>query len=107
MDQSCDSYITSISPPCFNQKKTIIKKTLKSLSHDSSLLSFLKKHYPDALKERFGITDIGEDAAVLEAIADVRKIVNAKGEKDLLRAESLLLKEFKEGKLGRITLEIL
>ena len=38
-------------------------------------------------------------------IAQARQLVNSKGEKDLTRAEYLLLKEFKDGKLGTISLE--
>ena len=70
-----------------------------------SLLTYLKDNYPNALKDRFSIEEIGTDLEVLEAICEVRKVVNSNGEKDILRAEQLLLKEFKEGKLGRITLE--
>ena len=57
------------------------------------------------MKERFDIEQIGSDIEVLEKICEVRKIVTSTGEKDTLRAEAVLLKEFKEGKLGRITLE--
>ena len=71
----------------------------------SFLLKKLKEYYPQALKERFSIEEIGEDIDVLQKICEVRKIVDSKGEPDLLRAESVLLKEFKEGKLGKITLE--
>lgn len=69
------------------------------------LLKVLKKHYGNALFERFGIEEIGDYEAVLKAIADRRKLVDSNGELDLVRAEQLLLKEFKDGKLGRITLE--
>ena len=69
------------------------------------LISYLKEHYPNALKERFGIEEITDRLTVLNQIAERRKIVNGVGENDLLRAESLLLKEFKDGLLGRITLE--
>ena len=69
------------------------------------LLGFLKEHYPSALQGRFDIAEIGDRLTVLKQIAERRKIVNSVGEKDLLRAESLLLKEFKDGLLGRITLE--
>ena len=69
------------------------------------LLSYLKENYPNALFERFNIDKISSDTEVLEKICEVRKIVTSTGEKDILRAESVLLKEFKEGKLGRITLE--
>lgn len=69
------------------------------------LLTYLKENYPNALKDRFGIEEITSDTEVLEKICEVRKIVNFNGENDLVRAEAVLLKEFKEGKLGRITLE--
>ena len=69
------------------------------------LLSYLKERYPEALKERFNIEQISDRLTVLNQISERRKIVNSNGENDLLRAESLLLKEFKDGLLGRITLE--
>ena len=69
------------------------------------LINFLKAHYPDALKARFDIENIGDRLTVLNQISERRKIVNSNGENDLLRAESLLLKEFKDGLLGKITLE--
>ena len=69
------------------------------------LLTYLRKNYPNSLKDRFNIEEIGSDIEVLEHICEVRKILTSIGEKDTVRAESVLLKEFKEGKLGRITLE--
>lgn len=69
------------------------------------LLNYLRNNYPDSLSNRFSIKEIGEDIDVLNQICDVRKIVDSVGQKDTLRAESLLLKEFKDGLLGRITLE--
>ncbi len=76
-------------------------------SHDlvHILLEYLKVNYPDSLNSRFGIKEIGTDREVLKSICEVRKIVNSTGELDTVRAEAVLLKEFKEGKLGRITLE--
>ena len=69
------------------------------------LINFLKAHYPDALKARFDIEIISDRLTVLSQISERRKIVNSNGENDLLRAEALLLKEFKDGLLGKITLE--
>ena len=69
------------------------------------LLKFLKEHYPESLFNRFDIKEIGDRLDVLKQIAERRKIVTSTGENDLLRAESVLLKEFKDGLLGNITLE--
>ena len=69
------------------------------------LLSFLKSHYPSALNDRFGIIEITDRIAVLNQISERRKVVTSTGENDLIRSEALLLKEFKDGLLGKITLE--
>ena len=69
------------------------------------LLSFLKSHYPNALNDRFGIIEITDRIAVLNQISERRKVVTNTGENDLIRSEALLLKEFKDGLLGKITLE--
>ena len=69
------------------------------------LITFLKEHYKDALQARFDIDEITDRITVLNQISERRKIVNSVGENDLLRAEALLLKEFKDGLLGKITLE--
>ena len=69
------------------------------------LLNNLKEHYPLSLLNRFGIDEIGPQLDVCEAIARKRGLLKGNGEIDHAKAESLLLKEFKDGLLGRITLE--
>ena len=69
------------------------------------LISFLKTHYPNALNERFDISEITDRITVLNQISERRKVVTSTGENDLIRSEALLLKEFKDGLLGKITLE--
>ena len=69
------------------------------------LLAYLKERYPNALNGRFGIEAIGDRLTVLNQIAEKRKLVNSVGENDLDRAEALLLKEFKDGLLDRVSLE--
>ena len=64
------------------------------------LIKYLNKYYPDALNERFGVNDLSDFEKVIEEICKRRALLN-----DHERAYSLLLKEFKDGKLGRITLE--
>lgn len=69
------------------------------------LLDYLRNQYPSALFERFAIETIEDRIKVLNQIAEKRKLVDSVGQNDLIRAEALLLKEFKDGLLGRITLE--
>ena len=69
------------------------------------LLAYLRNQYPSALNDRFGISEIDDRITVLNQIAEKRKLVDSVGQNDLIRAEALLLKEFKDGLLGKITLE--
>ena len=69
------------------------------------LLSLLKEKYPLSLQDRFGIDSITDRKEILELIADRRKLLRSNNQLDLEKAEMLLLKEFKDGLLGNITLE--
>ena len=68
------------------------------------LLDYLKQNYPNALVNRFGVNDLSDSVEVCRQVAVKRGLITG-GEYDISRAEFLILKEFKEGKLGRITLE--
>ena len=70
-----------------------------------ALIRNLKKSYLDLLEKRYDIT-MDEDAYdTLKKIAIARKCLQ-KGElPDVDRASSMLLEDFRSGKLGRITLE--
>ena len=69
-----------------------------------SLLIILREHYPSSLSDRYNIDNISDDLTVLHQIAERRGLLSG-GEHDLQRAEITLLKDFKDGKLGLITLE--
>ena len=68
------------------------------------LVRYLSKNYPNALESRFGVTDLSDPFEVSKKVALKRGLSTA-GEPDLEKAYFLILKEFKEGKLGRISLE--
>lgn len=70
----------------------------------SYLIKYLNKNYPDALKNRFGIENLTNPIEVSKQVAIKRGLITV-GEYDISRAEFLILKEFKDGKLGRISLE--
>lgn len=68
----------------------------------------LRDHYPDALRERYKIE---ADPALngfelLEQAAKKRGFLLSRGEYDIERMANTLLKEYHEGKLGRLTLEM-
>ncbi len=64
------------------------------------LIKYLNKSYPNSLLARFEVSDLSDFEQVIEQICARRGLL---GKKE--KAYSLLLKEFKEGKLGRISLE--
>ena len=70
------------------------------------LLSFLRSNYPNSLQNRFEIEDISSlpDDEVLQSIAKRRGLLE-NGAPSSAKASYLLLKEFKDGILGRISLE--
>ncbi len=75
------------------------------------LILFLNKYYPDAIKNRYEI-EIPEDlnepkdcVSTLAQIALKRSCLMKGGEPDIDRAAGILLDDFRNVRLGRITLE--
>ncbi|MDN5332710.1 MAG: ribosome biosis GTPase [Tepidanaerobacteraceae bacterium] len=69
------------------------------------LIELLVKKHPEKLAARYKIETPGSPVAVLEQIAKNRGFIISGGRPDTLRAAKTLLKEFQDGKLGRISLE--
>ena len=96
-----------------NQQKAINLALLGSVREDilpksdlvEELLKILKVKYPNSLEGRFGIKEITTPELVLKEISSKRGLLTNKGEVDFAKSENLLLKEFKDGLLGRMTLE--
>ena len=69
------------------------------------LLGFLQEHYPEALKERYALTELSERLKLMEEIAVHRNCLKKGSEPDLDRAALLILDDFRNGRIGRISLE--
>ncbi len=71
------------------------------------LLEIMQSAYPDRLRERYKISDFESCAPweVLELIAKKRGMLLRGGEIDYERAATMLLDEYRGGKLGRLTLD--
>ena len=68
-------------------------------------MKFLGKHEELALKARYGI-EIQEDAyRMLQDVAKARACLLKGNELDTNKAAAILLEEFRNGKIGQITLE--
>lgn len=69
------------------------------------LLNFLNDNYSGLLNERYGITESDDAIQMLKDIAFNRKFLLKGNELDIDKASKILLDEFRNGKLGRISLE--
>ncbi len=69
------------------------------------LIKELAELYPECLKERFDSDISLEPVRILRQIAENRKCYSKGEELDLLKASNILVDDFRNGKLGRISLE--
>ena len=69
------------------------------------LLGNLYRDYPGLVEKRYDIQESETPLSMLEQIADNRKCIQKGGQRDYVKAANILLEEFRNGKIGRITLE--
>jgi ribosome biogenesis GTPase A len=69
------------------------------------LIQFLKEYYPGTLAERYQVDEESESADMLAGIAKNRGCLLKGNELNYEKAAGILLDEFRNGKLGRISLE--
>jgi ribosome biogenesis GTPase A len=68
---------------------------------------FLMRDFPDSLKARYKFNDLPESAEeFMEQLASKRACRNKAGRTDWHRVSEILLHDFREGSLGRLTLEL-
>ena len=68
------------------------------------LIRFLTKKYPQVLSERYGL-ETKDELEALKQVARARACLARGGELDLMKASNLFIDDFRNGKLGRITME--
>ena len=69
------------------------------------LLAYLHREYEGVLEQRYQIIESENNVTMLEEIARNRKCIQKGQELDYTKAANILLEEFRNGKIGRITLE--
>lgn len=69
------------------------------------VIRYLVSEYPGILQERYQVQEEEEPLRILEQIAENRKCIQKGNTLDYGKASSILMEEFRNGKLGRITLE--
>lgn len=70
-----------------------------------ALEDFLKRYYPGTLEEKYQIEEVSDSFACLRLIARSRNCLIKGSELDTEKAAKLLLDDFRNGRLGKITLE--
>ena len=68
-------------------------------------LDYIRTNYPGLLNTCYGIEEEGTPVSLLEAVADKRKCLIRGQEIDYAKAAGIVMEEFRNGKIGRITLE--
>ena len=70
------------------------------------LVEFLTVHYPENLNKRYGVEELNNDgASLLTEIAPKKKLIERGNVPNIRRAANILLRDYRAGYLGRISLE--
>lgn len=70
-----------------------------------AMIAFMLKQYPGVLASKYGIKEQEDDFACLEEIAKNRHCLVKGSELDTDKAAKMLVDDFRNGRLGKITLE--
>lgn len=70
------------------------------------LIQILARDYPGALAERYGVREDAGVAEILTMIAQNRKCMKKGNELDYGKAAALVVDEFRDGRIGRLTIEM-
>lgn len=71
----------------------------------AEMIQFLKKYYTGVLAEKYNIIESEDSYKCLASIAESRHCLLKGNELDVNKAATLLIEDFRAGRLGRITLE--
>ncbi len=71
----------------------------------ADIIDFMKNNYGGRLAERYGVEEVSDNFAILEAIGKARGCLIKGGEIDFTKVSNIVIDEFRSGKLGNITIE--
>ena len=71
----------------------------------ADIIDFMKNNYGGRLAERYGVEEVSDNFAILEAIGKARGCLIKGGEIDYTKASNIVIDEFRSGKFGNITIE--
>ncbi len=70
-----------------------------------AVIEYIEKNYQGLIAARYNIEKTNDTYEVLKAICTNRGCVLKGGEPDIMRVSQLIMEDFRNGKIGRITLE--
>lgn len=82
-------------------KDELLQRTELSLD----FIDFMTENYPGNLKQMYGVDETEKDTVILEHIAEVRKCLKKGNVVDVEKAAALILDDFRNGRLGKVSLE--
>lgn len=84
---------------------SIKEELLQAEELAADLTRFLTEHEPGLLAEKYGLEESADGFGNLRGVAESRHCLLKGSELDLEKAAKLLLDDFRNGRLGRVTLE--
>lgn len=70
------------------------------------LIDYLLEQYPGTLSTNYGVEETGKDTEILEKIGIARKCIKKGEEVDFEKTAALLLDDYRNARLGKISLEL-
>ena len=90
-----------------NRTAAFIVDCLKSETSETEIIEKMSEIEPEKLKARYKLDSLGEEPLeTMEMIGRKRGFILGRNELDYTRIAKTVLNEFREGKLGQITLEV-
>ncbi|MCM1244195.1 MAG: ribosome biogenesis GTPase YlqF [Roseburia sp.] len=84
---------------------SIRDELLQRVEISLDFIDYMTEHYPGKLADFYGIEETGKDTEILEKIGEIRKCLKKGSEVDLEKAAALLLDDFRNARIGNISLE--
>lgn len=84
---------------------SIRDELLQRVEISLDLIDYMVDHYPGKIGDFYGVEETGADTEVLERIGEIRKCLKKGNEVDFEKAAALLLDDFRNARIGNISLE--
>lgn len=84
---------------------SIKDELLQRIEISLDFIDFMLEHYPGKISTFYGVNEEAEDTEILKEIGEIRKCLKKGEEVDFEKAAALLLDDFRNARLGTISLE--